>query len=120
MSGALGRLGRWAAIHRHTVRLASAGSAYSPRALDTRSLAAAGICLPLARSGWDPAPAREPSAGRRRRALERPAGRRAPSAAAKSLRPSLSRGKEAPDNTPRTPNNTPETRHHEHPDRNHT
>ena len=94
MSGALGRLGRWAAIHRHTVPLGWAASGYSPRALNTRSPEAAGICLPLAPSGWDPAPARGPRADRRRRrALDRRAGRRAYiGGLARSLRTSLSPG----------------------------
>jgi hypothetical protein len=55
MSGALGLLGRSAAIHHRRVLLDSAGSpcasTYSPLALDTRAPGVAGICLPLARSG---------------------------------------------------------------------
>jgi hypothetical protein len=35
MSDALARLGRWPALHRHTVRLAWAASAYAPGALNT-------------------------------------------------------------------------------------
>ena len=89
MSGALGRLGRWAAIHRDTVRLAWAGSAYSPRALNTRSPEAAGICLPLARSGRDPAlPAIQGLIATAGAPWTRPRVTSHAEAAAKSLRPS--------------------------------
>jgi hypothetical protein len=122
MSDALARPGHWAAIHRDTVPAAWAAPAHSPRRLNTRSPEAAGICLPLARTGWDPAPARDPRADHhRRRALDRRAGHHAyVGGCAKSLKTSLrlSPDEETPDTTPRTPNTTPEARRREHPKRN--
>jgi hypothetical protein len=110
MSGALGLLGRSAAIHHRRVLLDSAGSpcasTYSPLALDTRAPGIAGICPPPARSGPHLAAAHDPGPYRHsRRVPDRRAGHGACGGrcATPLLRNSLSVGKEAPDNTPRTP-----------------